>query len=230
MTFILTNDDGIDAPGIQALSQVLENQGLGSLGMIVAPVREFSGCGHQVTTRHPLQLQHRSQRAVAVAGTPADCVRVAISHLCSDIDWVIAGINPGGNMGVDVYISGTVAAVREAAFHGIPAIAFSQYRQGGKPVNWEVTTGLATQVLGELLSRELAPGYFWNVNFPYWVPDAPEPDLVFCQPSRQPLPLAYQVQGDTLYYCGKYGERAYEAGTDVAACFAGHIAVTQLQV
>lgn len=225
MTLILTNDDGIDAPGIQALSNALGNQ-----CVIVAPLTELSGCGHQVTTHKPLQIERRSETVFGVSGTPADCVRVAISHLCPKITWVISGINSGGNLGVDVYTSGTVAAVREAAFHGFPGIALSQYRHGGKPVNWEKATHWATQVLAELCNRALDPGCFWNVNFPHWVPDAPEPEIVFCQPSTQPLPLAYRVEGELLHYSGKYSERYFMAGTDVEACFSGKIAVTQLSV
>jgi Survival protein SurE len=110
MTIILTNDDGIDAPGIQALLQAVTGKMI-----IVAPQGQLSGCGHQVTAHSPIHVDRRSEFEYAVGGTPADCVRIALNHIFPKPDLVLSGINAGGNLGVDVYISGTVAAVREAA-------------------------------------------------------------------------------------------------------------------
>jgi 5'-nucleotidase len=134
MTLILTNDDGIDAPGIKSLLRAVNGQDI----IIAAPKDHQSGCGHKVTTTRPIQLQRRSDREYAIAGTPADCIRIAISQICENIKFVLSGINDGGNLGVDAYISGTVAAVREAAMHGIPGIAVSHYRQGKLNVDWDV--------------------------------------------------------------------------------------------
>ena len=133
MTIILTNDDGIDAPGIAALFQAVNGKSV----IIAAPQSHQSSCGHQVTTHQPINLQRRSDCEYAIGGTPADCIRVAISHIAEDINYVISGINAGGNLGVDAYISGTVAAVREAAMHGIPGIAVSQYRHGKRDYDWD---------------------------------------------------------------------------------------------
>lgn len=226
MTLILTNDDGIDAPGIQALRAALHARD----SIIVAPQQHLSGCGHQVTTDGPINVQRRSDLEYAVGGTPADCTRIAITHLAKNVKWVISGINSGGNLGVDSYISGTVAAVREAAFHGIPGIALSQYRKGSKPVNWQIPTRLASLVLADLLNRPLETGSFWNVNFPYLEPEEPEPKIIFCQPSIEPLPVAYRVEGDNYFYTGKYGDRPYSKGTDVDVCFSGNIAVTKISL
>lgn len=225
MTIILTNDDGIDAPGIRALSEVINHQ-----GMFVAPQQELSGCGHKVTTRSPIAVERRSDTEYAIAGTPADCIRLAITQLSPQIDWVLSGINSGGNMGVDVYISGTVAAVREAAFHGIRGIALSQYRKGGRPVNWEQTKRWSQTVLKELFNRPLEPGSFWNVNFPYLEPDEPEPEIVFCQPSTKPLPVDYKVEGENYLYIGNYSLRERTPETDVDVCFGGKIAVTRIKL
>ncbi|NJK36344.1 MAG: 5'/3'-nucleotidase SurE [Oscillatoriales cyanobacterium RM1_1_9] len=248
---VLTNDDGIDAPGIRALlagvnsltfgrtpGEVREDSNLSNNKpgqkpdekIIIAPRDPHSGCGHQVTTKFPIQVQQLSPGEYAIAGTPADCTRIAIHHLCSQISWVLSGINSGGNLGVDVYISGTVAAVREAAFHGIPGIAISQYRAGGKPVNWERARDLTAQVLFTLLQRPLEPGHFWNVNLPYLELEAPEPDFIFCQPSTQPLPLDYQIEGDALSYIGNYSQRQRQPGTDVEVCFGGDVAITLLKL
>ncbi len=225
MTIILTNDDGIDAAGIRALATAVNGNSI-----FIAPNTQYSNCGHQVTTDQPIQVERRSSLEYAVFGTPADCIRLAIYQLCPQISWVISGINHGGNMGVDVYISGTVAAVREAAFHGIPGIALSQYRKGKNPINWQQTTRWAIQVLKELMHRPVEPGCFWNVNFPFVEPGKPDPDLIFCQPSTQPLHIDYQVSGTEYYYKGIYSQRQRYPGSDVEVCLNGNIAITQLRL
>lgn len=225
MTWIITNDDGIDAPGIRALHKAVNGK-----GVIVAPKDHQSGCGHQVTTTRPIYVQRRSDVEYAIAGTPADCVRIGISHLCSDVNLVLSGINAGGNMGVDAYISGTVAAVREAAMHRIPGIAVSHYRKGKRNVDWDVAARWTTGVLADLLTRPLEPGTFWNVNLPHLEPGDPDPEVVFCEPCTRPLPTNYRVEGDEFYYVGEYAKRDRTPGSDVDACFSGYIAVTQIRL
>jgi 5'-nucleotidase len=223
--YLLTNDDGIDAPGIKALQQAI-----GDNTTIVAPAEHQSGCGHQVTTQEPIAIESRSHRSYAVTGTPVDCTRIAIGYLNLGVDGVLSGINAGGNLGVDAYISGTVAAVREAAILGIPGIAISQYRRSPHPIEWDIGTQLTRYVLDRLWSLPLPPRSFWNVNLPHCFTLDPLPELVFCQPSADPLPIAYQLQGDELIYQGVYRDRPRTPGTDVDVCFSGNIAITQLQV
>lgn len=226
MTIVLTNDDGIDAPGIRALSEAVRDAGIW-----IAPRDHLSGCGHQVTTHTPIHVDRRSETRYAIAGTPADCIRIAVSHLCPEVKWVLSGINAGGNLGVDAYISGTVAAVREAALHGIQAIAISQYRQGGRPADWERATRLAAKVLGDLLQKPCDRGSFWNVNLPYLEPEEPDPEWIFCRPSTDPLPAVYRIiNGEYYQYVGEYEKRDRAPGTDVDVCFGGQIAVTQISV
>ncbi len=112
MQILLTNDDGIDAEGLQSLARELS--GVGKV-IIVAPARGCSCCGHSVTTASPLVVREVREDQFAVEGWPADCVRVAIHHLKLEPDWVLSGINHGGNLGVDILMSGTVAAAREAS-------------------------------------------------------------------------------------------------------------------
>ncbi|MEO0376829.1 MAG: 5'/3'-nucleotidase SurE, partial [Cyanobacteria bacterium P01_A01_bin.17] len=169
MTWLLTNDDGIDAPGLKALAQALPAD-LGEDVVVVAPMQEQSGCGHQVTTHRPFQIQEADpaafvqvQRAYVIDGTPADCVRVALHHLQEKITFVCSGINAGGNLGVDIYMSGTVAAVREAAFYGIPGIALSQYRRGPVIIDWARAARLSGVAIAKLLTHPLERGQFWNV-------------------------------------------------------------------
>ena len=151
MTIMLTNDDGIDAPGIQALFKALNDQ----KAIIAAPRDHQSGCGHQVTTTRGINLQRRSENEYAIAGTPADCVRIATSQICQNIKFVLSGINAGGNLGVDAYISGTVAAVREAATQDIPGIAISQYIKGKQSLDWDLAAKWTAEVLADLLQRDL---------------------------------------------------------------------------
>ena len=226
MTLILTNDDGIDAPGIRALLKAVEGQKV----IIAAPVDHLSGCGHQVTTTKAINVHRRSVTEYAIAGTPADCTRIALSHLCPEAKFVLSGINAGGNMGADVYISGTVAAVREAAFHGVSGIAVSHYLKGKKNVDWDTAARWTKQVLADLMSRPLEVGTYWNINLPHLEPGDPDPEVVFCQPSTQPLPVNYRVEGDDYYYVGKYAQRDRISGTDIDVCFAGKIAVTKLRL
>lgn len=223
--FVLTNDDGIDAPGLQALKQAV-----GHRGVVVAPQEHHSGCGHQVTTTRPIHVLRRDNGEFAIAGTPADCTRLALSHLIPEAEWVISGINAGGNLGADVYISGTVAAVREAAFHRVPGIAISHYIHQRKPIDWDRAAAIATRVIDKLLHLPLEPGAFWNVNLPHIQPGMAEPDLVFCPLCTQPLPVDYRIENDHFYYAGDYGKRSRDPGSDVDVCFSGHIAITKIRL
>lgn len=224
MTLVLTNDDGIDAPGIQALRNALTNHPT----WVVAPDQHLSGCSHQINRGGPIAITPWGDQAFAIGGTPADCTRVALSHLCPDATWVISGINAGGNLGADVYVSGTVAAVREAALLRVPGIAISHFIQRGRPIDWAVATRLATQTLTTLMAEDLAPGCFWNVNLPHLGPADPEPELVYCPNCTQPLPTEFKVDQGQFYYVGEYGQRRHDPNSDVAVCFGGNIAVTKM--
>ncbi|MEO1133657.1 MAG: 5'/3'-nucleotidase SurE [Cyanobacteria bacterium J06639_1] len=220
---LLTNDDGIDAPGLQAL-----HAAVGGRGAIVAPAEHQSGCSHQVTTGRSLRVEQRDRDRYAVSGLPADCVRVGLTHLYPDTSMVLSGINAGGNLGSDIFLSGTVAAVREAALLGIPGIAISHYRQGDREFDWDWAMRMAVRVLEELTKRSLPPRSFWNVNFPH--PHSPDevPEFDFCEPCTQPLPVSYRIEGDEFHYTGRYSERRRDAGADVDACFSGRIAISQV--
>jgi 5'-nucleotidase len=228
MTLILTNDDGVDAPGIQSLLQAVSQ--FECKAVIVAPQAPHSGCGHQVTTTKPIRVEQRSDVEYAIGGTPADCVRLALNHLAPKTDWVLSGINAGGNLGSDVYISGTVAAVREAALYRVPGVAISQYRRSGRTIDWAIAAQLTARVLRTLFDRDREPETFWNVNLPHLDAGAPVPDIVFCQPCTQPLPGNYRIDGDYFHYAGEYAKRRRDTNSDVDVCFSGHIAVTQIKL
>lgn len=229
MTIILTNDDGIDAPGIRALQRAIAGDIAGDT-TIVAPDKQYSGCGHQVTTHRGIKLSKRSMSEYALDGTPVDCTRIAITQIATNTKLVLSGINAGGNLGTDVYISGTVAAVREAAIHGIPAIAISHWIKRPLIIDWEVATRWTSRVLQDLIPRPIPPGSFWNVNLPHLEPDQPEPKIILCEPSIAPLPVDYRIEEDLYHYQGEYAKRDRHPGTDVDICFGGNIAVSLIRL
>jgi 5'-nucleotidase len=224
---LLTNDDGIDAPGLAALQEAARPLGE---TVVVAPDCAHSGCGHRVTTDAPFRVRPEGPGRFAVEGTPADCVRVGLHDFAADAAWVLAGINAGGNLGADVYHSGTVAAVREAVLHGKPGVAVSQYRRRGAETDWARAAAWVAPLLRDLLSRPWEPGTFWNVNLPHLGPGAPTPAVAFCRLNPHPLPLSFRREGDLLRYDGDYHGRRHDAGTDVAACFGGRIAVSLVRL
>jgi 5'-nucleotidase len=228
MKLLLSNDDGIDAPGIAALCDAARE--FGDLS-IVAPAGPQSGMSHAVTWERSVRLEARGTDRYAVHGTPADCTRLGLLRVAPDARWVLSGINEGGNLGVDVHYSGTVAAVREAVLHGWPGIAFSQYLRRDLPLDWPRATRWARRVLSKLLPRPTEPGLFYNVNFPHLAADAPEPETHFCALDPLPLPLSYRhEENGHHFYDGDYQARKRTPGADVDTCFAGRIAVTEVRL
>lgn len=228
MKFLLANDDGIEATGLAAL---LEASCAFGESVVVAPARPQSGMSHVVTWEGGVHLEERGPGRFAVHGTPADCARLGLLRVAPDADWVLSGINHGGNLGADVYYSGTVAAVREAVLHGWPGIAFSHYLKNDPPPDWARAAGWAARVMAELLPRPVGPGLFYNVNFPTLAAADAEPDIVFCPLDPNPLPLSYRHEEDNRHtYDGVYASRRRTPGADVDVCFNGRIAVTEIRL
>ena len=170
MRILITNDDGMNAPGLVALESAAER--LGADVYVVAPEREQSAKSHAITIRHPvfahrLPLTHGETLRVAVSGTPCDCVRLAmIKLLKSPPDLVLSGINHGGNLGWNVFHSGTVSAAAEAHAFGIPAIAFSLANWTSK-VEWGGLDQLAERMIKRLTgATHSRKDWLYNVNFP----------------------------------------------------------------
>lgn len=167
MRILLTNDDGIFAPGIHALLPVLSQLGEVS---IVAPDRERSATGHGITVHHPLRVEHycipNSQIcAWMVDGTPADCVKIAIQALLPvKPDLVVSGINAGSNLGTDVLYSGTVSAAVEGAILGLPAVAVS-LNQHVKP-DFSYAASVTKTIIQKMLQKGLPPNTLLNINVP----------------------------------------------------------------
>ncbi len=183
---VLTNDDGIDAPGPGGAPGRHRRPGPAKGG--VRP--EVRALGLRACRDDPRADRDRpsGQGETAVDGTPADCVRVALHRLGPGIAWIVAGINPGGNLGTDIHHSGTVAAVREGAFRGIPGIAISHYVARGRVLDWALAAARCRRVVSALMARPPGPGRFWNVNLPHPAPGGPEPEIAFCPVDPSPLP------------------------------------------
>jgi 5'-nucleotidase len=225
MKIILTNDDGIDAPGLAALSRSLT--GMGEI-FIAAPLAPQSGVGHRVTTHDPIQVKQLGQNRFGIDGTPADCARIALKCLAPGAQWLISGINPGANLGSDVYNSGTVAAAREAAILGCRAIAISQYIARNHEIDWEATSRQAGSVLSMLLRKDPGEGFFWNANLPH--PIGPDDSLEneLCPLDTNPHQYTYRIDGNAYLYEGTIHERPRDPGKDVAVCFGGKVSVTRI--
>ena len=228
MKLLLSNDDGIDAPGLKALVNAAESLGE---AYIVAPAAPQSGVSHTVTWEAALRIEPRGPNRFAVHGTPADCTRMALLKLVPDANWVLSGINHGANLGADVHYSGTVAAVREAVLHGWPGIAVSHLHRADKPFHWPRAITWVKPLLVELMARPVEPGLFYNVNLPNLDPKDPEPKVIWCTLDPHPLPLSYRhEENGLLYYDGNYQSRQRKTGSDVDVCFKGDIAVTAIRL
>ncbi len=225
MKILLTNDDGFDAPGIERLRELCARWGEVT---VVAPAGAMSGVGHAVTTGEPLALREHGPGRYSLTGTPADCVRVALAELLADADWVVAGINAGGNLGADAYTSGTLAAVREGALLGRPALALSQYVARERSIDWEMSGRRAERVLEAVFTRPPEPEVYWNANLPHPEDERHLPAVVEAPLDPSPMLVRYRRVDDHFHWGGDYHDRPREPGSDVDVCFSGEIALTRL--
>jgi 5'/3'-nucleotidase len=167
---LLTNDDGIDAPGLRALWEALSD--IGEL-YIIAPTADQSGMGVAVTFRHPLHIHKvhwdKTTMAWRITGTPADCVRLGLSEILKfQPQLLVSGINRGDNSGRNVLCSGTIGGVIEGTFRGVPGIAFSCANYDAP--DYESTKDYIQKIANHVLQTGLPKGTFLNVNFPITMP------------------------------------------------------------
>lgn len=163
---LVTNDDGINAPGLKVLEKVAKS--LGKEVWTVAPETEQSGAGHSLTLTQPLRMRRLGTRRYALSGSPTDCVLFAVCKLMADNppDLVLSGVNRGANIGDDVTYSGTVAAAMEATILEIPAIALSQQTNADKVAHWPTAAHYAPDIIRRLVDAGWSSEVFMNVNFP----------------------------------------------------------------
>lgn len=172
MTILLSNDDGIESPGIIALEEALVRHRPGDEIWVVAPDGDRSGRSHSITIREPIRSIQRDERHFAISGTPADCISTAVHGIMGrKPDLVLSGINLGPNLGTDITYSGTAAAARQAAYMDIPAVALS-LDSFIRPFHFEALTNFAVRHL-ETLLKLWDSDHFINVNGP----SSPREDL-----------------------------------------------------
>ncbi len=166
MKILISNDDGIGAPGILLLEEVAKK--FSSEVYVFAPSSNMSGAGHSLTLKSPLRLKEHDKFHYSVNGTPTDSVVMALRYLMTEKpDFVLSGINFDSNLADDITYSGTVAAVMEACLFDVPAIAFSQKMNKDGSINWDVARTYAPVVLKVIMDKFRFPkGVFLNVNFP----------------------------------------------------------------
>ena len=174
MRILLTNDDGINARGLDLLETIA--QSFSDDIWVVAPTEEQSCAGHSLTLTQPVRLRRHDNRRFSVTGTPTDAVMLALAHIMKDSppDLILSGINRGANLAEDVTYSGTVSAAMEGALAGVPSIALSQSysREGmGDTVPFAAAEAWTERVLRPLIDFEPAPGTLINVNFPALAPE-----------------------------------------------------------
>jgi 5'/3'-nucleotidase len=163
---LVTNDDGINAPGLKLLAKVA--RALSPEVWVVAPEQEQSGASHSLTLSRPLRIRKLGARRFAVDGTPTDCVLLAVNAIMreSPPTLVLSGINAGANLGEDVTYSGTVAAAMEATLLELPAIAFSQHYESRRAIPWKTAEAHAAAVIRRLTAAPWPRNTLINVNFP----------------------------------------------------------------
>ena len=225
MNILITNDDGIDAPGIKALEKALAKTGHNCI--TIAPKHQYSECSHKINTRVKLKLKEEGDNRYSIEGSPADCVRLGLYTQVEKTHLVCSGINAGGNLGVDIYYSGTVAAAREALIHGIPAIAFSNYLKQNEAIDWENATEVIAHKFEQLLEH-CSKKSILNINLPWYLKNWPKLEWIESPLERAPLDLSFQEYEDGWKYNGDYPNRKREAGSDVDTCFSGNISMSKV--
>jgi 5'-nucleotidase len=233
MRVLVSNDDGVDAPGIRHMAEALRRAGHEVI--VVAPDRDRSGASNSLTLDQPIRAKRTGDDSWSVAGTPTDCVHLALSGmLAADPDIVLSGINNTANLGDDVIYSGTVAAAMEGRCLGLPAIALSLASHDHRAVNFDSAARAAVGIMAQLVADPLPADTILNVN----VPDLPWPEVRGFEVTRlghrhraEPCVQQIDPRGRPMWWIGPPGA-AQDAGpgTDFHAVQAGYISITPIHV
>jgi 5'-nucleotidase len=232
MKILISNDDGVHAPGLAILAKALSQ--IAKI-TIVAPDRDRSGASNSLTLQHPLRVRYFDEGIISVQGTPTDCVHLALTGLLSEDkipDMVVSGINAGSNLGEDVFYSGTVAAAMEGRFLGIPAIAFSI--AGNEPMYYSTAAEVAKRLVTLLYEKPIPAKTILNVN----IPDVAFDDLKGYEVTRlgtrhnaDRMKPSKDPRGHTIYWIGSSGkEDDAGEGTDFYAMSQQKVSITPLQL
>lgn len=236
MKILITNDDGIHAPGLKVMEDIARQ--ISDDITVVAPEFDQSGVAHSLSLNDPLRLREISPSHFAVKGTPTDCVIMAVYKILADKkpDLVLSGVNRGHNVAEDVTYSGTVAGAMEGTILGIPSIAMSQsYMPGGhNDVPWEGATTFGPDLLRKILKAGIPPNTLINVNFPR-CPASEVQGVSVCAQGKRDTLLRIEERHDgrrnPYYWIGfQRLQGTPGAGTDLEALAANRISVTPLRI
>ncbi|MEM1098001.1 MAG: 5'/3'-nucleotidase SurE [Planctomycetota bacterium] len=236
MRVLLTNDDGIEAPGLGALYTALAGSGRFERIDIAAPSKVQSATSHAVTFHRPMLVEDRplhglagaGVRGFAVGGRPADCVKLALCGALQNndaaYDLVISGMNAGANVGINVLYSGTVGAAREATFEGLPAIAVSLHLKDWKHDHWPRAAAHAAAAIERTLDHGVDPGTLVNINVPVLDDGAEPAGMRLCPIAGTPMVAGYNVEehtDGTRSFTAQHGMNfgEFPAGSDVDLLF-----------
>jgi len=236
MRILITNDDGIHSPGLEACKEIARS--LGSEIWVVAPEIDQSGVSHSLSLNDPLRLREIGERTYAVKGTPTDCVIMAARHIMpKKPDLVLSGVNRGRNAAEDVTYSGTVAGAMEGTVLGIPSFALSQgYSFATKKLPpWETSVRFAPDIIRRVLDEGMPRDVLVNINFPDCPPDEVAGIAVSCQGKRDQELLRIEARHDgrgNPYFWIAFARAMAEAppGSDLHALGQKRIAVTPLRL
>ena len=229
---LVTNDDGIHAPGLQLLFSKVQELGM---PVIIAPDRDNSAASHSLTMNRPLRVRELDKDIYSIDGTPTDCVTIGVGKILPmKPDLLISGINPGANLGDDVSYSGTVSAAIEATMLGIPSIALSLAMSDDEPLCYETAADFGVKLATLILERGLPQDTLLNVNVPNRTPDKIE-GVAFTRRGRRLYEDAIKETDDPWgrkhYWIGG-GTPSFDAGedTDSAAISVNKISITPMHL
>lgn len=237
MHILVTNDDGVLAPGLLALAQEMRNLGKVT---VLAPDRNWSASGHVKTMERPLRVRPvrlaDGSPALTSDGAPSDCVALALLGVVEEkIDLVVSGINPNANIGHDVTYSGTVTAAMEAVIAGVPGIAVSLNSEPGHgELDYAPAARVALRVARRAMAEGIPPGVLLNVNVPH-LPEAQMRGMAITRQGlrvyRDALVKRDDPRGRPYYWIGgDFPTGVNEHGTDFGALAEGYVSVTPLQL
>lgn len=234
MRILLSNDDGILAPGLEVLERIART--LSNDVWIVAPELDQSGASHSLTLRDPLRIRTVGEKRFAINGTPTDCVMIGVKNILKDLkpDVVLSGVNHGENLAEDITYSGTIAAAMEATLLGIPSIALSQTVKSGSPTLWNTAEDHAPKILKQLLSQPFAENILVNINFPNIESSKVKGIRLTKQGQRRlddPLEERIDPRGKKYYWISAINYNGSgDNGTDLEAIAHNYISVTPLSL
>lgn len=232
MRALVSNDDGIHSPGIEALERAARAAGFET--WVVAPDREQSATSHALTLTRPLRVVKTGERSWVVDGTPTDCVNLAICRILKDVrpDFVFSGINLGPNLGDDVTYSGTVAAAFEGTLLGVPSIAFSldYTRDSEKPPDFSESERVAEEVIRLALSRPMGEEILWNVNVPAGRPGGIRATRMGRRRYGESVVEKIDPRGRPYFWIGGSHVDTHSDGCDLTTVAEGFVSVTPLHL